>query len=154
MKILIRFVLFCSIQAIAGFAASPKNRSAPCAAPKVCASVQEKFNELKRNPTNHVKFKRFVALLKKLSVKNCAIPGVVIKVPAYRVCYDGGFSTKTVNYQEVTDQNFSGPLKEDLVFEWFDFVDNSKFPEGKKFTRGSAFGSTLDGYWAERFSSN
>jgi hypothetical protein len=74
-------------------------------------------------------------------------------VPAYRVCYDKGFSTKTNAKGElVVDKTFKGELKEEAVLNWFTFAEDSKFPEGKRFTRGKEFQSTLDGSWAEMFS--
>ncbi len=89
----------------------------------------------------------------KASEKSCKIEGVKVLVPAYRVCYDQGYTTKTdAKGQSVLDKKNNGPISEEVVLGWFIFAEESKFPEGKKFTRGKKFQSTLDGYWAERFS--
>jgi hypothetical protein len=123
-----------------------------CLAPTICKDLHRGYEEAHEHPKNHVQFKKFVRLLSAAVESKCEIPGVKAKVPAYRVCFDAGFTVKANEKgEQIVDKRFKGPEDESFVLEWYAFADKSKFPEGRQLTRSKAFRATTDGGWAEMF---
>jgi hypothetical protein len=118
-----------------------------CRAPGICTELRTRFKVAQAVPKDRAAFLKFLALAKESAAKRCMIPGVRVKVPAYRVCMDGGFEER--NGKVV--RRLPAPLDEPEVRTWFQYLDGAKFKEGRAFTRGRAFGATLDGDWAEEF---
>ncbi len=130
----------------------PLLATSKCRAPAICSEIQKTFERSRAN-MNRKDFKELVRLLKVAAKKDCKIQSVNVPVPAYRACYDQGFATATDSKGQLTVMNrFPGVVNEEAVLDWFVFVHESKFPEGKKFIQSKLFQSTIDGAWAERFS--
>jgi hypothetical protein len=133
--------------------ASTTFASAECLAPKICPQIQSAYESAKAAPKDLAKFKKLIELLVRASAKSCKIEGVDVLVPAYRACYDGGFTQKIDSKGNlVIDRYGSAPMNETAVESWSLFADKSKFPDGRAFTRGKLFQGTIDGDWGETFS--
>ena len=125
----------------------PVHAKSKCTVPAICFKMRKQFEKSKQDPRDEKKFNKLIALARQASKPTCRIKGVRPFVEAYIACYDQVLTLKNGR----RDQSFEGVIPEDEVFKWFEYIDESKFPEGRRFIESDLFTSSLDGYWAERF---